>query len=87
VLRRRQYYHAISAVSFIHTLEECGIYFEAYLAFRKDSADTVEEVKGRDDVALYQHAAEDSRGGPPACQWWHFPEPLLEREAVHGACS
>jgi hypothetical protein len=59
-----------------------------YLALCEDSSYAVEEVEGRDDVALDHDAAHDCRCRPPACHGRHFPKPLLQREAIgHSALS
>jgi hypothetical protein len=56
-----------------------------HLALEEDGADAVEELEGRDDVALDQHTRTQRRRHPPSCAHGHLEEPLLQREAAHHA--
>ena len=47
------------------------------LRFEEDGAETVEELEGRDDVALHQDAGRDCCGRPEARADGHLVEPLL----------
>lgn len=55
----------------------------AHLALVEDSAVAVEQLKGRDNVALNQDADDDGNSGPPASAHGQFIEPLLQRELAH----
>lgn len=55
----------------------------AHLALVEDSAVAVEQLKGRDNVALNQDADDDGNSGPPASAHRQFIEPLLQRELAH----
>jgi hypothetical protein len=59
-----------------------GAWGETNLALEEDGTDAVEELEGRDDVALDQHARAQRCRHPPACAYRHLVEPLLEREAA-----
>lgn len=50
------------------------------LVLDKYGAEAVKELKGRDDMALYQQRRCDRRSGPPARAHGHFVKPLLEGE-------
>jgi hypothetical protein len=56
---------------------------KTHLALKENSPDAVEELEGRDDVALDQHARAQRRRHPPPCAHGHLVEPLLEREPAH----
>lgn len=58
-----------------------------YLAPEEDGADAVEELEGRDDVALHQHRGTQRYRHPPARAHGHLVEPLLQREAAHHSVS
>ena len=50
-----------------------------HLLFVEDSSKAVEELKGREDLALYQHAGDYCRCCPPSRAHRHLEEPLLQR--------
>jgi hypothetical protein len=52
-----------------------------YLVLVEHCAEGVEELKRRDNLALYERGCEDCGGCPPAGAQRHFPEPSLEGEA------
>lgn len=52
---------------------------KTYLALVVDGTEAVEELEGRDDLALDQNAGDDCSRGPPARAGRHLKEPLLER--------
>ena len=58
-------------------LETRGI---AYLTADKDGAERIEELEGRQDVALDQQASDYRCRRPPASADWHLEEPLLQRQ-------
>lgn len=60
---------------------------ETYLTPHKDGPEAVEQLKGRDNVALHQHACTEGGGHPPARAYGHLVEPLLERKLAHHAVA
>lgn len=60
---------------------------QANLALVPDGAEAVEELKGRNDVALDEYAQNDCDGGPPASANRQLVEPLLERKLSHHALA
>ena len=54
----------------------------AYLRLVEHSAEAVEQLEGRKDLALHQHACEDCRGGPDARDDGHVEEPYSHRQHV-----
>lgn len=60
---------------------------KAYLTPHKDGAEGIEELKGRQDVALNQQARHDSGSGPPSRADGHLKEPLLQRQGTQIATS
>ena len=47
--------------------------------FVKDSTEAVEELEGREDLALHKNAGDDCRRDPPSRAHGHLKEPLLQR--------
>ena len=56
---------------------------DMYLALEEDGPHAVEQLEGRDDVTLHQHACTQRRRHPPASAHGHLIEPLLERKAAN----
>ena len=47
----------------------------------EDGTEAVEELEGREHLALHEHPRDDGRRGPPARADGHLEEPLLERHS------
>jgi hypothetical protein len=87
----RQYCHVMSSHPGWHRpmlgSGICGLgkVWGTHLAPEEDGPDTVEELEGRDDVALDQHARTQRCRHPPPCAHGHLIEPLLKRKSSHDA--
>lgn len=53
---------------------------DMYLILHEHSSETVEELEGRDDLALYQYRRCYGRAGPVSGADRHLVPPLLKRE-------
>ena len=51
----------------------------------EDGAKAVEQLEGREDATLHQHARHHRRRRPPAGAHGHLEEPLFEGHAVAGS--
>jgi hypothetical protein len=51
-----------------------------YLLFVKNGSEAVEELEGREDLALHEDSGDDRGRGPPSRAHGRFEEPLFERK-------
>ena len=51
-----------------------------YLGLVVHSSEGIEELKGCEDLALYEQRCNDCGSCPIAGAWWHLEEPLLKRK-------
>ena len=57
----------------------------AYLVLDKHRPEAIEQLEGRDDVALHENADHHRRRCPVARAHGHLVEPLLQRELIVAA--